>query len=614
MLRPAGRFLVIASCLLAGAALTRPTSAYVDLAPTIAKVLTDSRAISIVQLADFDRQKRTATFKEIKVLKGLAGAAPLVHAVAANENAIIPRPILQWAEPGAQAVVFSSTRTSLVCIGPYWYQLNASGSNWKLGPERVELALTYCGSVSRLAKGVETMLSGGDAILTMMPHDVDRNASFDLALNRLAYPSLITLERLRANLKMPNTVWNVSNSPNYLIGLGPVDESDLPLLVEQLQSGDAAVRAGAAEDIRGLTEVIGAAKTMGTVPALEKLLSEESPRVRTAAAATILRITHGHAAALKVLAAALASPDANIRRDGATAAAVTGRAGEPLVPALAKLLKDSDDVKYAALQAIGTLGPVALAARDAVIPLLNAPDDMIDAADALGRMGTRARPIPPALAKMLTSDQMSVRMAALRGMSQIGGKEALPAAEYIAKNISEANEIDAFNMTEMLALIGPVAREPAARIQSVPIPNPAILSATNWAINAPAAFPWQDANIDDLGDLFSFVWATYVLELGERLRPCALALAPQIMNGTAGDIPDWGYKILNAAPAESIAVIAPYLADRNKALRERAAVALGRMGPPAIAARPKLEAAIAAAKDQREKNLLTWTLREITKD
>ena len=553
MLRPAGRLLVFASCMLAGGALASPSFGYVDLAPTIAKVINDSRAISVVQLAEFDRPKRTATFKEIKVLKGLAGQTPLIQPVAADEKAIIPRPILQWAEPGAQAVVFSSTRTALVCIGPYWYQLNASGSNWKLGPERVELALTYCGTVSRLARGLETILGGGDAILTMMPHDVDRNASFDLALNRLAYPALVTLERVRANLKMPNTVWNVSNSPNYLIGLGPVDESDLPVVVGQLQNGDPAIRAGAAEDIRELTEVVGAAKTASTVPALEKLLPDSSPRVRTAAAAAILRITHGHAAALKVLADALANTDAATRRDAANAASVTGRAGEPLVPTLAKLLKDSDDVKFAALQAIGTLGPVALAARDAVVPLLNSPDDVIDAAEALGRMGPRARPIPPAMSKMLTSDQIGVRMAALRGMSQIGGKEALPAAEYIANNITTANEIDAFNMTEMLALIGPVAREPAIRIQSVPIPNPAVLSATNWAINAPGAFPWQDANIDDLGDLFSFVWATYVLELGERLRPCALALAPQLMNDTAGDVPDWGYKILNAAPTESIA-------------------------------------------------------------
>ena len=611
MIRPFGR-LILATCI--QAAVARSAFSYVDLAPTIAKVINDSRSISILELSSLDRQNRTATFKELRTLKGPAGTTPLVHPAAAADNAIIPRPILQWAHPGAQAVVFSSTRTALVCIGSYWYQLNLIGSTPRLGPDRVELALTYCGSVPRLIHGVEVMLAGGDAILTMMPHDVDRNASFDLALNRLAYPGLVTLERLRANLKMPNTVWNVSSSPNYLLGLGPVDESDLPELIRQLQTGDPAARASATEDIRALTEVVGAARTASAVPALEKLLSDSSSGVRTAAAGTILRITHGHDAARKVLAEALTSPDPATRRDAANAAAITGTAGAPLVTALAKLLKDGDDVKFAALRAIGTLGPVAVAAREAVIPLLDSPEDLIDAADALGRMGIHARPIPPAMSKMLNSDQAAVRAAALRGMCQIGGKEALPAAEYIAQNISDANEIDAFNWTEMMALIGPFAREPALRIQSVPMPNPAVLSATNWAINAPGTLPWQGANIDDLGDLFSFVWATYVLELGERIRPCALSLAPQLMNGTAGEVPDWGYKILNAAPAESVAVIAPHLADKDKAKRERAAIALGRMGPPAAAARPKLEAAIATTRDEREKNLLAWALREITKD
>ena len=43
MLRNPGRFLFLASGLLACAALARPSLAYVDLAPTIVKVLDDSR-------------------------------------------------------------------------------------------------------------------------------------------------------------------------------------------------------------------------------------------------------------------------------------------------------------------------------------------------------------------------------------------------------------------------------------------------------------------------------------------------------------------------------------------------------------------------------------------
>jgi len=60
---------------------------------------------------------------------------------------------------------------------------------------------------------------------------------------------------------------------------------------------------------------------------------------------------------------------------------------------------------------------------------------MIDAADALAAWASSPSH-SSTMIRMLSSDQAAVRMAALRGMSQIGGKDALPAAEYIAQNIS----------------------------------------------------------------------------------------------------------------------------------------------------------------------------------
>jgi hypothetical protein len=414
---------------------------------------------------------------------------------------------------------------------------------------------------------------------------------------------------------MPGTVWRVSNSPDYVIGMSPVDEDDLPSLINQLQSDDPEARAAVADDIRQLTDITGAAKTSPAIAPLEKCLADTTPRVWCAAAGTLLRITHGHDAALKLLQSAFASTNPIVRRDAAIASAVTGKAGASLVPLLASLLSDPDDsIRYAALQSLGTLGPVALPARNAIIPLLNTNDTMIDAADALGRMGPRAQPVPPQLAAMLLSDQLSVRLAALRGMAQIGGKEALPAVEYIVREISTATEVDAYNMVEYLALLGPIASEPALKIKTIPIPNAPVIAAANWAMNAPNAFPWEGGATEGFGDLGSSIYAALVVELGERIKPCALALAPKLMDNSAGNVPDWGYKILNAAPEESIATIAPHLADSAKVHRERAAVILARMGPPAAPARPRLQAAITAATDPREKNLLTWSLREITKD
>jgi hypothetical protein len=168
-------------------------------------------------------------------------------------------------------------------------------------------------------------------------------------------------------------------------------------------------------------------------------------------------------------------------------------------------------------------------------------------------------------------------------------------------------------MVEYLALLGPVASEPASRIRTVPMPNPAVMQAANWAMNAPTGLPWLGGNTD-MVEIGGSVFAGAVAALGERLRPCALALAPRVMDGTAGRVPDWGYRILNAAAEESIKTLAPHLKDGDKVMRERAAVALGRMGPGAAGARAEVEAALAAAKDEREKNLLAWCLHEISAD
>jgi len=608
------RFLVVAS-LLAAAVMPRPAAAYVDLSPTIGKVIGDSRTIALVEVVNLDRQKHTLTLRERTVLKGKAGETPLIEQVAESDQADIPRSIVQWAEPGAQGIVFSTARTAIVCIGQSWYQLRLAGDQWKLGLDRPELTLTYYGSVSRLATGLQRMLAGGDAVLTVVPHGDAENVGFDLALNRMAYPALVKVQRIRANLKMPGTVFMVSSNPAYVVGLGPVDETELPSVVSALQTGDATARAAAAEDIRQLTEMLGAARTRAALPALEGCLGNSSPQVRCLAAGTILRITHGHEKALRVLKEGLSSADWMTRRDATKAAAVTGRAGEPLVPMLAGLLNDPDEgVRWAALEAIGTLGPVAAGARDEVAALLDSPDEMIGAADALGRMGPRAQPVPAKMVAMLQSDQTEVRLAALRGMSQIGGKESLPAAEYIASHIADVAEIDAYNMVEYLALMGPIASGPAARIRTVPMPNYAVSQAANWAMNAPSGIPWLGGGSDMLGSIGDSVYAGFVAALGERLRPCALALAPRVIKGTAGSVPDWGYRILNAAPEESIRTIAPHLKDTDKTVRERAAVALGRMGPGAAGAKTQVEAAMAQAQDTREKNLLAWCLHAITAD
>ena len=115
-------------------------------------------------------------------------------------------------------------------------------------------------------------------------------------------------------------------------------------------------------------------------------------------------------------------------------------------------------------------------------------------------------------------------------------------------------------------------------------------------------------------DLFSTMYVAYFRELGERLRPLALTLLQKVQDGTAGDVPAWGYKLLACAPNDSVNQLTAALASADLATRERATVALGYMGAAAFPAQAKLQAALAAAPTEREKRLLDWSLREIAVD
>ena len=130
------------------------------------------------------------------------------------------------------------------------------------------------------------MLSGKDAIITVVAHGADSQAaSFDLALNRANLPGLIKVQRIRANQNMPAMVMAASGNPANTIGAGPVDENELPTLIEKLKSSDADVRAASADDLRCL-----GCKSAPAADDLKKLLKDSDVSVRLSAAAALLNI------------------------------------------------------------------------------------------------------------------------------------------------------------------------------------------------------------------------------------------------------------------------------------------------------------------------------------
>ena len=122
--------------------LAHRAEAYVDLAPTMSKIVSDSPKIAVVEVVGFDRATRVVSVKEVRALKGDLSPEVVQHQVAPAAGGAVPGRILQWAaSPGARGVLFASRRTALVCIGEGWYQVNAAASGpWTLGAERPHLA------------------------------------------------------------------------------------------------------------------------------------------------------------------------------------------------------------------------------------------------------------------------------------------------------------------------------------------------------------------------------------------------------------------------------------------------------------------------------------------
>lgn len=605
--------------------ITPATHAYVDMAATLPRIILDSQKIAVIEVVDLKREKRGLILKEVRALKGELSTEPIRQVVASGEGATIPRQILTWATPGARALIFYSRNSALVCLGEGWYQVNSSGTGpWQLAKDRSDLPLAYHGSLSRLTESVERILAGKDAVLTVVAYGVDNEgASFDLALNRPNLPGLVRVQRIRANRNMPGTVMAASANPSYLIGPGPIDEGDLSILMQKLTSEDATVRAEAADDLRCLGRKAGK-----SVALLTPLLKDSSARVRFSAAAALLQINPRDTQPLDTLARGFESADKAERRMAAKSMGFGGAAVAPLVDKLAALLKDQDDaIQITALQALALLGPVAGSAATAVTPLLDNRELAVDAADALGRMGSAARSSLKRLAKLLSDDEPAFRWAAVRAMSQIGGEDAKPAVEFMIRMLPRATEMDRYNMMIYLSLLGPVAKDAENAIRTSGSRNPVLPTATLWAIEPDKSFPWLGGGRFGPGpggppggfggggvNFATLIYENYVHELGERLRPAVRVLAQKIVDGTAGDVPQWGYKILATAPDMAIEILTPSLSHKELVQRERAIVALGYMGNAARTATNALKVAQSATANEREKRLIAWCLREISKE
>jgi HEAT repeat protein len=287
------------------------------------------------------------------------------------------------------------------------------------------------------------------------------------ALGRIgpdAAPAIASLQAILANLEEHEYV---RGGAAWALGrMGEKAAPAVPLLVRTLSSKHVSVRRNAAAALGNVAaarqsfsspvarEKLGVhesspggplgSQTAPAVSALLRLLDDEDPAVRVAAAAALWRIER-HPRATAVLEAMLRAADVTGACQAAVALGELGSDARQAVPALvAALGRDDADTRRAAAAALGRIGPGAIPALLEVLTSGNksfSPEPTAtassgpeptttrtrrEAAEALGAIGI---PAIPALIEALGDPGPPVRRAAARALGRLGpaAKKAVPA-------------------------------------------------------------------------------------------------------------------------------------------------------------------------------------------
>jgi HEAT repeat protein len=446
-----------------------PSWAYMGSYPTLGKLTADSRHIVVLQVDKVSRDKQVVLFKKAADLKGKDAPEVMKHKLTDGFHPRQARTVLDWAEPGQIAVCFHNEQACVTCIGRYWYECAAGAAPWwTMTAGRPELSYVYSGSPAKLRDHVTEMLAGRETVITALKYralvrgpgrsvEHDRkhwDANEAVGARRLMRGRDWPLCRIKASLKMPNTVPELILDSDLILGDGPGGPDDVPALVKALRHEDAGARAEAAGDL-GL---IGAAAA-AALPALRHLSEHDAdPVVRVEAARAVAGIDPKDEAAVAMLIAALKDKSGKVRRRAAECLGDLGPHARSAVADLVKSVGDSDPtVSWAVIDALGLIGPDAEPAVPALVEALKEASTRGAAIDALGQIGRKARAAAGALEKVLEGDDPGVRWAAASALVRIGGPGAKAGVRYLLETATrekERNWTDANNI-----LMSPAARE-----------------------------------------------------------------------------------------------------------------------------------------------------------
>jgi HEAT repeat protein len=379
--------------------------------------------------------------------------------------------------------------------------------------------------------------------------------------------------------------------------IGTTARAAVPELVQLLGKDSVPVVRARAAGALGLIGETGAA-----VPALVSALSDGDAEVRSAVAAALGQLGPAAAAAVPELLVALADTRAGyevVRQQAAVALGKLGQATPDVLQALTGGLADPHrDRRRFAVRALGDLGPQAESAVTALVTLMGDEDMFVrqDLAEALGKIECPIAQVVTALVRQAGDTDWQVRRAAAEALGRLGP----PAADAIGVLENLANE-DISGLVRVgadLALMrirGDAERSVQRLCEQLRASDVSVRLAAAEALRAigPAAAVALPARAQALGDKHWNVRAVAAATIGD-LGSGAVSATGALATAFADDY------VEDSSGGRLIGQVTWEDGPTYDLVRVLAAVALGKIGPPAAAALPVLRAAARFRKVVRE--------------
>jgi HEAT repeat protein len=559
----------ILGALLAWAALAPTVKGYIDVTPTLGRLINDSSNIVVLRVEKVHLPMGAILFQKVADLKGHDPADKVKHKITAGLHPREPATVLEWAEPGQLAIGFRNGNVVEICLGRYWYECYAGKDDWWfMTCGQAQLSFAYSGSVARLRDHVAAILDGKEVVITAVKYSADdaywRTCKRVVAMRDVPQGSKFPICRFKASLRMPVSIYQMGRDPTFVVELGAAAREDIPRLVATLKDLEWQNRLEA-------TQALGQIGPAGpeVVAALRLALQDPKSLVRIGAAEALMAIDPAQEEARALLIELLSAPEAKVRKRATqalgSAASQTGAA----VPALQVALRDKDaQVRSAAADALGRFGPKAAKAAPALIEAVQDPDPAVcnSAIDALGSIGPMAKAALPLLTRLLQDGDNPLRWTAAVSLFHIDRRQARAGIPVLIEKLTDKDTKVRWHALYYLRKMAQDGKET--------IPLPLLLEAMK---DADLGVRGMTAGI--LGDLGPKAEAAVpalvkALEVDDTwLRSVAASALVRII----------GIKATAAIPA-----LIEGLSDDDEDIQEDCLQALQRLGPVAKEAKPAL--------------------------